>query len=58
MIADALAKEAGIPTELFTAKTKEFRKKHDDLIKAQQMVLSDENDEGDDFSDSERDLFN
>lgn len=34
MISDALAKEAGLPTELFMSKTKEFRKKHDEVISA------------------------
>jgi hypothetical protein len=57
-LSESLAKEAGIPSDLFMAKTKEFRRKHDQVIAAEQMINSDECDEEDNFSDKERDLFN
>lgn len=42
-----MAKEAGISTELFKEKTKEFRKKHDDTMSSLLMIPSDENDDED-----------
>lgn len=59
-VAEALSKDSGIPTDIFRAKTIEFRRQYEEAVDTERMMLSDENDEvePDTFSDKEKELFN
>ena len=56
--AQAMAKELGIPPQMYHVKSKEFRRKHQAILDAEFIELSDEGDDPPDFSQEEVELYN
>lgn len=56
--AQAMAKELGIPPQMYHVKAREFRRRHQEILDAEFIELSDEGDDPPEFSQEDVELYN
>jgi len=57
-VANAMAKEAGIPVNLFKEKSRDFRNRHHQKVGTELMLLSEEEYQSDTLSEAEQQFIN